>query len=89
MRNPNPYEDGVDVAYIWKNRRETMIENMPSHEVMQALTKMVVEQFTEELAMKAREFAKNTPDTITGPQALIAFADSIQSTNSKLYPKQR
>jgi hypothetical protein len=24
IRKPNPYEDGVDVAYIWKNRRETM-----------------------------------------------------------------
>jgi hypothetical protein len=27
IRNPNPHEDGVDVAYIWKGRRNTSWRN--------------------------------------------------------------
>jgi hypothetical protein len=65
------------------------MSEMPSNEVMAALTKMAIEQATALLAGKAREFAKNLPKKIGGREALEAFANSIDSTNSKMYPRHR
>jgi hypothetical protein len=56
-------------------------------EVMSRLTQMVMERMTQEIAKKAREFAANLPFPVTGPEALRAFADSIESTNAKTWPK--
>jgi len=60
--------------------------DVSNDEVMRALTKMVVEQFTASLATRAREFAKTLPNGTDGPMALEAFASAIESTNNNLYP---
>lgn len=56
-------------------------------EVMTALTQMVMEKMTQEIASKARIFSRTLPSSITGAEALAAFADSIESTNAKVWPK--
>jgi hypothetical protein len=60
--------------------------NIDDKEVMSALTKMVIDTFTREIAAKAREFSCNVPEGVTAQQALLAFADSIEATNDKMFP---
>jgi len=60
--------------------------DVSNDEVMRALTKMVVEQFTASLATRAREFSKTLPKGTDGTMALEAFASAIESTNNKMYP---
>lgn len=58
--------------------------NVDDEEVMAMLTKLVIEQFTTELAAKARMFAQTAPPELSGANALEAFARAIESTNWKL-----
>lgn len=59
---------------------------LPNDEIMRELTKLAIEQGTTILARQAREFAATLPGNISGRDALNAFADSIDSTNAKVYP---
>lgn len=60
---------------------------LPHDEVMAALTKLAVEQATALIAAEARHFSTSLPREIGGREALAAFADSIEETNAKMYPK--
>lgn len=60
--------------------------NIDDKEVTSALTKMVIDTFTREIAAKARDFSSNVPEGVTAQQALLVFADSIEATNDKLFP---
>jgi len=62
--------------------------NVDDKEVMTALTQMVMERMTQEIATKARIFSRTLPASISGADALVAFADSIESTNAKVWPKR-
>lgn len=63
-----------------------MVE-LPSDEIMRQLSRMAIEQVTASIASQAREFANTLPLGISGRQALFSFADSIDATNSKVFPK--
>lgn len=63
-----------------------MVE-LPNDEVMRQLSRMAIEQVTANIASQAREFAANLPLGVSGKQALTAFADSIDATNLKAFPK--
>jgi hypothetical protein len=54
---------------------------------MKMVTAMAVEQVTDGLAQKARDFAENLSPDISGKDALLAFAAAIEATNAKQYPK--
>jgi len=59
-------------------------ENGP---LMQMMAKLANEKATQYFAAQAREFAKNLPPGTTGQEAITAFADAIESTNAKVWPK--
>lgn len=58
---------------------------LPNDEIMRQLSRMALEQATQAIAQKAREFAKTMPQQINGRDALEAFASSIESTNEKAF----
>lgn len=60
---------------------------LPNDEIMKALSKLAFEEATATIAAAAREFSLNLPDEISGREALMAFADSIDRTNAKRYRK--
>lgn len=60
----------------------------PSHEVMSTMAKIALEQATLLIAQRAREFSRSLPDTISGAEALIAFANAIEATNAKVFPPE-
>jgi hypothetical protein len=55
--------------------------------IMKMMAKLAMEQATQYFAAQAREFAKHLPPTATGEMALTAFANAIESTNHKIWPK--
>jgi len=55
---------------------------------MREMSRMAVEQATEAIAWHAQRFASQIPAEISGRDALLAFADSIRSTNAKQFPKK-
>ena len=63
------------------------MSTLPSDEIMSALSKIALEQATNHLAAQARQFAKTMPAGISGGEALQAFANAIESTNAKVWPK--
>lgn len=54
-------------------------------EIMRMASKVAIEQVTQALALKARDFAKTLPASVSGADALTAFADAIESTNAKTF----
>lgn len=54
-------------------------------QIMEMASKVALEQATQALAIKAREFAKTLPPSVTGSQALEAFASAIESTNARQF----
>jgi len=64
--------------------RGKTVSEIPNHEIMKQLTKMALEQATEELAKQAERFAKGMT-SCTGEEALLAFAAAIRSTNQHFY----
>lgn len=56
-------------------------------DVMQIMAKLAIEQATSQIAKMAMECAESLPDGISGREALIVFAESILSTNEKVFPK--
>lgn len=60
---------------------------IPKEEVMRQMAKMAMEQATTFFAKMAREFAADPlVQQGTAKQALDAFANAIESTNSKVWP---
>ena len=59
--------------------------NLPNDEIMKQMAKIALERATQEIAQKAREFARSMPEGVTGEFALNAFADAILSTNEKVW----
>jgi len=60
---------------------------IPSHEIMEQLSTMAIEQATIMLAEQARTFA-NSPmvNRLNSKDALNLFADAIISNNAKMFP---
>ena len=56
--------------------------------IMSEMAKISLKQATSQIAKQARKFAKH-PGTklLTGETALTLFADTIESTNAKVWPK--
>lgn len=61
-------------------------KQLPSEEIMRQMSKIAMEQATLFFAKQARDFALSLTPDITGPQALKAFANAIESTNKKVWP---
>jgi len=55
--------------------------------IMKMMSKLAMEQAALFFAAQARDFAKNFPPDTTGTDALTAFANAIESTNGKIWPK--
>jgi hypothetical protein len=55
--------------------------------ILQIMAKLAMERATQYFAAQAREFAKHLPPDATGKMALTAFANAIESTNIKVWPK--
>jgi len=65
--------------------------NVDDPTVMREMARMAMEQAATFFAKMARDFAKGMPPDATAEQALLAFANAIESTNAKIYevgPKQ-
>ena len=60
--------------------------NLSADEAMREMAKIAMENATEFLAKFADDFAGNLDPSITGPEALRAFAEAIRSTNKQCYP---
>jgi len=57
-------------------------------EVMAEMAKISLEQATSQIAQQAREYARHPfTQSLTGEMALTLFADAIESTNAKVWPK--
>lgn len=52
--------------------------------VMRELTRMVMQTITQDIANKARQFAVDLPEEVSGHDALMALAEAIESTNDKV-----
>lgn len=63
--------------------------NPPPNDIMRKMAQLAIEEATTFLAQKAREFSANLPAGTTGPEALQAFANAIESTNAKVYPQPK
>lgn len=60
---------------------------MPNDEIMSEMSRIALEQATTMLAAQARAFAKTLDGRVTGPDALLAFANAIESNNAKVWPR--
>lgn len=58
----------------------------PDH-VMREMSRLAMETAARYFAQMAREFASTIPQDCSGPAALTAFANAIESSSDKLYPK--
>ena len=58
---------------------------LPPDYIMKEMAKMANEKAMTLLAAKARVFAKGLPDSVSGSDALNAFADAIEAVNRKRY----
>jgi hypothetical protein len=62
---------------------------LPSQEIMHQMAKLANEQATIMIAKFARQFAQQQSiKQLNGQDALLAFADAIESTNAKVWPKE-
>ena len=62
-------------------------DQLPTDEIMRSMAKIAMEQATSYFSVQARGFARNLPPSISGRDALEAFARAIESTNLKVWPK--
>lgn len=67
---------------------EPIVPGFSNDAVLKELSKLAMEQAMQTIAKMARDYAAKVPPGISAAESMLAFADAILSTNSKVWPKE-